>query len=49
MILVKGNMWDELGKAELILVTANSNIKKNGALVMGAGAAKEARDRFPDR
>lgn len=50
MNLVKGALWDELGKADLILFTANSMLKqtpKGPELVMGKGAAKEAKDRFP--
>lgn len=42
-----GNMWDAWEEADLFLITTNSTIKKNGALVMGAGIAKEARDMFP--
>lgn len=42
-----GNMWDVYDEADLFLITTNSFIKRNGALVMGAGIAREARDRFP--
>jgi hypothetical protein len=47
MQLVKGNLWDEIGKADLILVTANSTLNNCGELVMGAGAALEAKKRWP--
>lgn len=47
MQLIQGNLWNEIGKADLILFTANSTFDKNGALVMGAGAAKEAVELFP--
>lgn len=49
MTLCKGDIWqNELGKADLILVPGNSTLKKNGELVMGAGAALELAQRFPD-
>lgn len=43
-----GNMWDHYSEAGLFCITTNSTIKRNGELVMGAGIAREARDRFPD-
>lgn len=43
----KGNMWDAYDETDLMLVTANSTIKSSGAIVMGRGAAREARDYFP--
>lgn len=48
MIEVIGNLWDEHTnhRADLILVTTNSYINTLGRLVMGRGAAKEARDKF---
>ncbi len=42
-----GELWSELGNADLILVTANGVVDGRGRLIMGAGAAKQARDRFP--
>jgi hypothetical protein len=47
MQLRRGNMWSAWNQADLFLITTNSIIKKNGALVMGAGIARQARDRFP--
>jgi hypothetical protein len=47
MQLRRGNMWSAWNEADLFLITTNSIIKKNGALVMGAGIARQARDRFP--
>jgi hypothetical protein len=44
--LIKGDLWSELGKADVILVTTNSVIGRNG-LVMGAGAAQQASTRYP--
>jgi len=41
-----GNMFDA-PPPDLLCFTANATIKANGALVMGKGAAEEARDRFP--
>lgn len=46
MVIVHGDMWEEYSTADLFLVTTNSFITKEGKLVMGAGIAKEARDRF---
>lgn len=42
-----GNMWDAYDRASLMLVTTNSYIARKGNLVMGAGAARQARDKFP--
>ena len=36
----------EYDDADLFLITTNSTLKKNGALVMGRGIARQARDRF---
>jgi hypothetical protein len=43
----EGNMWDVYDEADLFLITANSFVKQDGRLVMGAGIAKEALARFP--
>ena len=40
-------MWSVLDQTDLFLITANATIKRNGALVMGRGLAREARDRVP--
>lgn len=48
MILEKGNMWDVFGKTELFMITTNPIKRKDGAIVMGRGIAKEVKDRFPD-
>jgi hypothetical protein len=42
-----GNMWDTYDEAELFLITANSYVKQDGHLIMGAGIALEAKERFP--
>jgi hypothetical protein len=42
-----GNMTEHLEEADVVLFTANSLIKKDGTLVMGAGFAKTIRDLFP--
>jgi len=47
MILEKGNMWDVFGHTDLFLITTNPVRRKDGAVVMGRGIAKEAKDRFP--
>lgn len=45
---VIGNLWDEIGKADLILATTNSPLDQNGHLVMGKGSALEMKQQFPD-
>ena len=45
MIESKSDIWK--CAADYICITTNGIIKQNGALVMGAGIAKQARDRFP--
>lgn len=47
MNFVIGNMWNDYSTADLFLITTNAFITKEGKLVMGAGIAKEARDKFP--
>src|SRR6476619_1193586 len=47
MILERGNMWDVFGKTDLFLITTNPIVRKDGAIVMGRGIAKQARERFP--
>lgn len=43
----EGDMWTAYDDADLFLITTNSTLKKNGALVMGRGIARQARDHFP--
>jgi hypothetical protein len=47
MILEQGDMWDVFGKTDLFLITTNPIVRKDGAVVMGRGIAKEASTRFP--
>ena len=47
MQLQYGNMFEAFNEADLWLFTANGVIKRNGALVMGAGIAKTVRDKWP--
>ncbi len=44
---VTGDLWQELGRADLILVTTNAVVSRSGRLVMGKGAAYEAAALFP--
>lgn len=48
MILEKGDMWSVFGKTDFFCITTNPVIRKDGAVVMGRGIAKQMRDRFPD-
>jgi len=43
----QGDMWSVYREADLFLITTNATLKQNGALVMGRGIARQARDRFP--
>lgn len=47
MILERGNMWNVFGMGGLFLLTTNPIVRKDGAVVMGRGIAKEAATRFP--
>lgn len=42
-----GDMWSAYDEADLMLVTTNSTVRQDGQLVMGRGAAKQAKERFP--
>ena len=44
---VVGDLWDELPRADVILVTTNATLNARNELVMGRGAALEAKQRFP--
>lgn len=46
MILEKGNMWSIFETTNNFVITTNPIIKQNGEVVMGAGIAKQARDKF---
>lgn len=48
MIEVTGNIWDLYNKDKeaFICITTNGVVKKNGENVMGAGVAKEAKEKF---
>ncbi|KKL16757.1 hypothetical protein LCGC14_2492410 [marine sediment metagenome] len=45
MLTNRGNIWTY--PAEVVLITTNGIVKKNGEAVMGRGCAREARDYFP--
>ncbi len=47
MRLAQGDMWSAFDQVDLFLVTTSHVVTKDGKLVMGAGIAKQARDRFP--
>lgn len=40
-----GNIWNM--KSDVLCITTNGFVKNNGRAVMGAGIAKEAKDRIP--
>lgn len=46
-IFRQGNMWSCFDEVNHFLITTNAVIKKDGALVMGAGIAKQVRDKWP--
>lgn len=45
MKLIKGNLWD--GPEEIKCITTCGNIDKGGQLVMGAGIALQAKEKYP--
>lgn len=47
MKLHEGNYWSVYDNADLFLFTSNGEITKSGCLVMGAGNAKQVKNRFP--
>lgn len=42
-----GDMWTVYAAADLFLITTNATITVRGALVMGRGIARQAKERFP--
>jgi hypothetical protein len=42
------DMWTAYQSADLFLITTNATITARGALVMGRGIARQAKERFPD-
>jgi hypothetical protein len=52
MIEITGNYWDaskgDHPRYDALVCTTNKMVKRNGRLVMGAGIAREFRDRFYD-
>ncbi len=47
MILERGDIWSIKKDTDLILVTTNGTVKKNGELVMGRGFAQEVKNQIP--
>lgn len=45
MIEITGDLWEH--PAQVRAITTNGTVKKDGTAVMGAGCAKEAKERFP--
>jgi len=44
MQIVTGNIWSRWGYDDLIVITGNSEVNNKGALIMGTGCAKEAKN-----
>lgn len=42
-----GDMWSVFDEVDYFVITTNAVIKRNGAVVMGAGIAKQVRDQYP--
>lgn len=42
-----GNLWDQVD-ADCICITTNGTVRRDGALVMGAGCALEAKKKWPE-
>ena len=47
MQIVVGDVWTAWNSADLFLFTSNATIKNDGSLVMGAGFARQVKERFP--
>ena len=47
MKIKNGDMWDSYSTSDLFLITTNSYVRKDGALVMGRGIAQQAKTRYP--
>lgn len=47
MKVEKGNVMDYIGISDIVCVTTNGVVKKNGELVMGPGCARSFKERFP--
>jgi hypothetical protein len=45
MVVKYGNMWED-SRADLLLFTGNATVRRDGALVMGRGAALQAQVKF---
>jgi hypothetical protein len=43
----KGNLWDYIGKTDVLCITTNGFVKKSGEAVMGRGCASQAKDHYP--
>ncbi len=48
MQIMKQNLWQKVPLPVMYIVTTNSTIKRDGRLVMGRGAALEARNKIKD-
>ena len=46
MNICHGDLWHHLGEYDAICITTNGKVKKDGSVVMGAGIAKQAKDKF---
>lgn len=42
------NLWEDIGTADMVIITTNSYISRKGELVMGRGIALEAKGRYPE-
>lgn len=48
MLESRGNLWNHHAKGTPLCITTNGTVRKDGACVMGAGIAAQARCRFPN-
>jgi hypothetical protein len=46
-VFMTGDMWSVFDEVDYFVITTNAIIKRNGAVVMGAGIAKQMRDKYP--
>lgn len=44
---IKGNIWDYHNQGYFITITTNGEVDRNNHAIMGAGIAKQAKEKFP--
>jgi len=45
---IRGDIWEQHKLGRWAIITTNSDVRKDGACIMGRGIAKQAAERFPN-